>query len=64
MSLFGTNVEKTHELHWYRLLLTLQWTKTTLVSSRYGTFLTFLPLVIFSSVLTSNFLVSGVNSSG
>ena len=24
MSLFGTNVEKTHELHWYRLLLTLQ----------------------------------------
>ena len=45
------------------ILTILQWTNTTLVISKCGTFPPFLFLVILFSVRPSNFIVSGVKSS-
>ena len=54
--LFGTNVYKTLESCWSLLLTIIQWTNTTSVISRGGTFSPFLSLVILFSALPSNSL--------
>ena len=61
--LLGTNVYKTLKSCWQWLLIMLQWTNTTSVVSKCGTFSPFLSLVILFSVLPSNFTVLGVKSS-
>ena len=61
--LFGTNVDKTHGSRKYQLLRILQRTNAISIISRRGAFSTFLSSVIFSSVLSSNFIVSGIKSS-
>ena len=61
--LFGTNVYKTVKSCWQSLLTTLQWTKTTSVISRCGTFPLFLSIAVLFLVLPSNFIVSGVKIS-
>ena len=61
--LFGTKVYKTLESCWSLLLTILQWTNTTFVISRCGTFSPFLSLVILFSLLPSNFTFSGAKSS-
>ena len=61
--LFGTKVYKTLESCWSSLLTILQWTNTTSVISRCGTFSPFLSLFILFSLLPSNFTFSGAKSS-
>ena len=62
--LLGTNVYKTLESCWQLLLTVLQCTNTTSVISKWGTFSPFSSLVILLLVLPSNYIVSGVKSSG
>ena len=47
---------------WQSFLTMLQWTNTTLVISKWDTFLPFSSLVTSALVLPSNFIVSGVKS--
>ena len=54
--LIGINVCKSLEFCWYSLLTILQWTNTTLVISKCGTFSEFLSIVILLLVLVSNFI--------
>ena len=61
--LFWTNVDKTQS-RWYLLLTILKRTNTTSIFSKWSTISPFSSLAIFSSVLPSNFIFSGVQGSG
>ena len=61
--LFGTNMYKALDSCWLSLLTTSQWTNSTSVISRCGTFSPFLSFVILFSALPSSFIVSDVKSS-
>ena len=63
MIYFGTNAHKTTESCWWPLLVTLQWTNTSLVISKLGTFSLILSLVIILLILPNNFVVSCVQIS-
>ena len=58
--LLGTNVYKTLGVLLIIIASVLQWTNTTSVISKLGTFSSFLSLVILLLVPPSDFIVSGV----
>ena len=61
--LFRINLYKNLKFCWKLLSTILQWTNTNLIISKWGKFWLFLSLVTLFSVLPSNFIVSGVESS-